>query len=103
MFSIEVVNLSTFAVTVSEVGFSIDGRGINKGRRLAVPRPIIIDGKPWPRRLEARESVSAYFHPGEVIGSGARIGSAYASTSCGEVEYGTSPALEQLRTAAEGR
>lgn len=99
MFGIEVVNLSNFAVTVTEVGFTLNGRTL-KRQRAAIPQPILIDGKPWPRRLEARESVSTYFDPREVIGSGRQIGRAYVQTSCGEVAFGTSPALEQLRDMA---
>ncbi len=71
MFSIEVVNLSNFALTISEAGFTIDNRMAQKGRRAAVVQPIVIDGKAWPRRLEAREAVSVYFHrPEEVVNIG---------------------------------
>jgi hypothetical protein len=103
MFSIEVVNLSTFALTISDVGFSIDDQGVDSGRRIAITAPIIIDGKPWPRRLEARESVSIYFDPGDIIRHGARIDAAYARTACGETKYGTSPAVKQLRAAIDNR
>jgi hypothetical protein len=102
MFSIEVVNLSSFPVTVADVGFSVDGRKINRGHRLAILQPILIDGKPWPRRLEAREAVSAYFDPSDIVERGEKIGKAYARTSCGAVAYGTSGALNQLRREARG-
>ncbi len=92
MFCIEVINLSTFPVTISEVGFSTR-RWINRGSRLVVVAPVIIDAKPWPRRLESRESVSAYFSPDDVLGQLKPISRAYAQTSCGEVAYGMSPAL----------
>jgi hypothetical protein len=95
MFAIEVLNLSNFELTVDEVGFTLNGNKLKKGRRAAIPRPIVIDGEPWPRRLKPRESVSLYFHrpdPSEPIGK------AYASTACGEVRYGDSPALWQLRS-----
>ncbi len=97
MFSIEVVNLSNFPLTVSEIGFSLNWRDVDKGLRAAVPQPVVIDGKPWPRRLEAREAVSLYFHLPTRDQNGRKIGKAYARTSCGEVCYGTSPALRQLR------
>lgn len=97
MFSIEVVNLSTFAVTITEVGFTVDGSTAKRKTRAGIPRPIIIDGQPWPRRLQQREAVSAFFHPGEAMRAGGRIGRAYAHTSCGEFAYGTSPALRELR------
>lgn len=95
MFSIEVINLSMFAVTVAEVGFTLDGRRIGRGKRAAVSMPIVLDGKEWPRRLEARQSVSLYF---ELPDEPQRISKAYARTSCGEVRYGDSPALRQIRT-----
>ncbi len=100
MFSIEVVNLSSFPLTISEVGFSLDWRDIDRGSRAAVTMPIVIDRKPWPRRLEAREAVSLYFDPPDPGRGGKMIGKAYAQTSCGEVCYGTSPALRQLRGTA---
>jgi hypothetical protein len=99
MFSIEVINLSAFPVTVFEVGFTIGRKGVDSGPRLAVPRPLIVDGQPWPRRLESRDSVSVYFDHKEVLGGGAPIGKAYARTSCGEACYGTGPALKDLRRA----
>ncbi len=95
MFSIEVVNLSTFAVTITEVGFTVDGRTTKK-TRAGIPQPLIIDGQPWPRRLQQREAVSAFFHPGEAMRAGGWIGRAYAHTSCGEFAYGTSPAFREL-------
>lgn len=99
MFGIEVINLSGFAVTVTDIGFTIGWRGTYKTERLPLIQPILIDRKPWPRRLESRDAVSVYFPPGEVVKHGIRIGKAYARTACGEVAYGTSPALKQLRDA----
>lgn len=97
MFCIEVVNLSGFAVTITDIGFTTGWRGIHAKRRLAVLQPIMIDGKPWPRRLESRESASFYFYPREVVRHGKKIRKAYARTACGEVAYGADPALKQLR------
>jgi len=95
-FGIEIVNLSGFAVTVTDVGFTYSWRGIKAGRQ-SIIQPILRDGKPWPRRLESRESVSTLFNPRELLVHSKRIRKAYASTACGEVAYGTSPALKQLR------
>lgn len=97
MFGIEVVNLSTFAVTIEEVGFTI-GRTIKTGRRMAIPQPIVIDGQPWPRRLETHAAVTAYLDPRQ-IERGEIVRRAYARTACGEARYGTSGALKQLRQA----
>lgn len=100
MFCIEVINLSTFPVTISEVGFTTR-HWIDRGDRLAVVGPLIIDGRPWPRRLETREAVSVYFSPSDVLSQRKPIGRVYARTSCDEVAYGTSPALKQLQRAAK--
>jgi hypothetical protein len=97
MFGIDVVNLSGFPVTVFEVGFTI-GRTVDAARRLTVFQPILVDGKPWPRRLEGRTSVSVFLDPNS-LPVGERIGRAYARTECGEARYGSSPALKQLRHA----
>jgi hypothetical protein len=100
-FSIEVINLSAFPVTITEVGFALK-KGIKKSRRFAVVQPIVIDGGPWPRRLEPRAAVTAYCDPSTLSGA-EPIGKAYAQTSCDEVAYGDSPALEQLRQQVRGR
>lgn len=96
MFSIEVVNLSSFPVTISEVGLTLGGNSLGQ-QRAAVTQPIMIDGGQWPRRLEAREAVSLYFDPSSMGRSGKAIGRAYARTACGEARYGTSGALRQFR------
>jgi hypothetical protein len=90
---IEVINLSAFPVTIREVGYSVAG---TKARK-AVPLPALTDNKAWPRRLEQRESVTAYvdFHD-----SADQIKKAYAITECGNVRYGTSPALEDFKRKA---
>lgn len=101
MFSIEVVNLSTFSVTVHEVGFALGGRKVGRRPRAAMPVPIVTDGKPWPRRLKPRETVSAYFDPSECFKHGEPLGLAYAKTVCGEIAHGDSPARQQLAEAVE--
>ena len=97
-FAIEVTNLSSFPVTVDEVGFEIDRRNIAKNPRASVAYPELYDGKPWPRRLEPRENVSVHLRLQDMeIHRGRKIGRAYAKTACDEVGYGGSPALTQLR------
>jgi hypothetical protein len=88
---IEVVNLSSFPVTVTEVGYTIPG----DAHRVACPNPVVIDSKPWPRRLEPRESVTAYIDLNRVKDT--RIGKAYAHTDCGVTRFGNSPALKQMK------
>lgn len=99
MFVIEVTNLSAFPVTVREVGFTIGSKRADNGSRAAVPVPIVPDGKPWPRRLEAREAVSLLVPVASLYGDGSILGRAYAHTACGEFRYGSSPALKQLSDA----
>jgi len=91
--AVEVVNLSAFAVTISEVGV---GRVV--GRRRVFVVPDLSDGKSWPVRLESREAVTAFLHleaARDVISTSAdRI--AYSQTDCGVVKYGTSPMFDKF-------
>ena len=92
-FCVEVINLSTFPVTVCEIGMLFH----NTDRRGAVLNPIVIDGKPFPRRLEPRTSFTVYLrHEAFQNEHGYRIKCAYAETDCGERVKGNSPALKQL-------
>lgn len=95
-FGIEVMNLSAFPVTLDEVGF-LYGRSLSSTpRRAMVMRPTVIDGGPWPRRLDARGSVFVYFASGELPG-GRPFWRAYGKTACGVLATGSSPAFRQLR------
>ena len=90
-FSIEVVNRSSFALIIIEVGVCFrhaQGRG-------AFISPVTVDGKTYPHKLEARDAVIFYVARPEAP-SGDRITRAYARTACGLTFYGTSPALKQL-------
>lgn len=101
-FSIEVTNLSTFPLTITEVGF-LYGRGKSLApARMVITQPMVVDGKGWPRRLEAREEVSVYFDLGS-IPTGEPFRRAYTKTACGEVATGDSPALKQLRDMVASR
>jgi len=97
---IEVVNLSAFPITVSQVGFLQRG----SKERLVLLRPILIDGGTFPRRLESRASVTVYFEPGtEQEESFTRVRCAFAQTDCGVLAKGTSSALKSLlRNARRG-
>ncbi len=90
-FCIEVTNLSEFAVTIDEAGVFYVGTN----QRGAYTQPIIIDGKPWPRRLEPRSSVTVYGHPPRPK-PGHPLKCAYARTECGVTRRGSSPAFKQL-------
>jgi hypothetical protein len=96
-FGIEVINLSAFAVTITEVGI-VFGNGRGKSPHRGAVVPYTIDQGAWPRRLEPRETVSVYFYPRELRrGYQGPLGKAYAKTACDEIVHGDSPALAQLR------
>lgn len=92
--SVEVVNLSKFAVIVDEVGL----RSWWRRNRIALPNPIVLDGGGWPRRLEPREGVTVSFDLTNLLGSALlpSVSDAYASTTCGVKCYGKSGALREL-------
>ena len=95
-FSIAVTNLSTFPVTVDNVGFLYEGTE-NKA--------VLVDyqldqGGTLPVRLEPRTSVSVYCGKPEPM-SGHPIKCAFATTACGITCTGSSPALRQVARAAE--
>lgn len=98
--SLEIINMSRFAVTIDEVGLKPSW---SQGR-LALAVPIITDGKPWPRKLEPRENVVVYFDVIQLLGL-ENIGSvsrAYATTTCGTTCYGSSGALRDFVRIARG-
>jgi len=99
MVSISVTNLSTFPLTVSEVGF-VGRRGARNGPRSMILHPEVIDGKSWPRRLEPRDALSLYFGIEQIATDPRLLAKAYAKTDCGIYAYGTSPVLSQLRDIA---
>jgi hypothetical protein len=86
---IEVTNLSSFPVTIDEVGYTLPSR-----RRATIIKPILLDSKGWPRRLEPRDSVTVY---GDVADIPRNIGKAFARTACGVTRFGNSPALDDLK------
>ena len=85
---IEVINLSNFPVTLTEVGFTLNTRNVERGVRAAIPTPKIFDGGTWPRRLGTREAISAYIDG--YTSKDENLGKAYAKTACGETRYSKS-------------
>lgn len=57
MGCIEVVNLSTFPISVEEIGFTLKGQS----KRLTVSKPETLDRQPFARTLEPRHAVTGYF------------------------------------------
>ena len=95
-FSIDVTNLSTFPVTIDNVGFLYEGTD-KKG--VLVDYQLNQDGT-LPVRLEPRSSVSVYCGRPEPMG-GHPIKCAFATTACGVTRTGSSPALRQVARGAE--
>ena len=96
MGCIEVINLSAFPVTVSEIGFTLSGT-VRKGQRAAITAPFTSDNQPFARRLESRKAISGYFEL-KTLPMGIR--KAYVVTDCGEIAYGVSGAMKNLRQKA---
>ena len=95
--SIEVINLSAFAVTVDEVGLEL----VTKERLINTPTTTTNHG-PLPVRLEPREALTVLCFP--ELKTDPRLGEvcvAYARCQCGTVRYGNSPALKQVVREAE--
>jgi len=90
--AIEVVNLSAFPVTISEIGFTIGrSRGALPKRTAAMHQ--MVDGPQFPVRLERHHSFNATF-----IADGLGrldVRRAYALTTSGVIVKGNSPALRQ--------
>ena len=90
--SIEFTNLSSFPITIQEVGLTVGKpRGHLPGRAMFPPNSLV--SGTLPMRIEAR-------HSGQVVGWLRELPDdgydhAYARTSGGEISYGTSPALLQ--------
>ena len=88
---IEVTNLSSFPLTIDEVGVFFH----RTDKRAAVISPVLMDNGPWPRRLEPRSSISIYSQLPEAR-EGRKMRCAYARTQCGRTAEGTSPAFKQI-------
>lgn len=88
---IEVTNLSSFPLTIEEVGVFFH----RTDKRAAVINPVLPDNGSWPRRLEPRSSISVYSQRPEAR-AGRKMRCAYARTQCGRTIEGTSPAFKQM-------
>jgi len=97
--SISVTNLSAFPVTISEVGFRMNGTT----DRIAILAPRISDGGTLPRRMDSRTTCSFQmelhgFNPAQFV----MIRCAYVETDCGVSVDADSPALQSLVKQARG-
>jgi hypothetical protein len=93
-FAIEAVNLSSFPVTIDNVGFEV----LKQDRRMVIVQPVLMDNGKWPRKLEQRESVTVYGLLHQILNDpdAPNIKNAFVETSCGAICRGTSGALRGL-------
>lgn len=98
-YCIEVLNLSTFPLTVTEIGVLLRG---TKARG-AVTNPILIDGGSWPRRLEPRSTVTGYLREDAFSREQHPIRCAYAKTDCDLIVQGRSGAMRQVANEVNAR
>ncbi|MFN8180125.1 MAG: hypothetical protein U0167_19505 [bacterium] len=97
---IDIVNRSTFPVTISGAGILL--KGTKDASAAFLVNPIMEDRGRLPRRLEPRESLSVYFSS-DVLDDHAMLAKArgvFARTACGHMGKGTSPYLRQLAKQA---
>jgi hypothetical protein len=90
---IDITNLSSFPVTISEVGLRYRG----SKKRGTLTSPILFDQGGFPRRLEPRSTFTVFFHPSSLVdGTLQNARTAYAETDCGEIVEGSSLILDKL-------
>lgn len=90
--SVEVTNLSSFPITIEEVGVTVGKPRGSLPRRAMIPPSNIVSGA-LPMRIEPRHSGTVVCWARELPNDG--YDHAYARTSGGEISFGTSPALVQ--------
>jgi hypothetical protein len=88
---IEVTNLSSFPVTIAEVGFFLKGKA---GRSVVIPDPLTF----LPKRLESRESIDVRATRSKGFPKNAK--KAFAKTQCDETRYGDSIVFKKHRKTA---
>jgi hypothetical protein len=89
-FGIEVINVSEFPITISDIGFLLtDNRRATLSTVLCLEQP-----EKLPVRLQPRTAYKKYFSI-DGIGLPKNVRCAYVQTQCGELVTGTSRALKQ--------
>ena len=91
---IEVTNLSTFPVTIAEVGFFLEGEGRRGDQCIIIPEPTSV----LPKRLESRESIDVRATRSAGFPKKAKRG--YATTQCDHTCNGDSLVLRKWRKMA---
>lgn len=92
--SIDVINLSTFPVTITEVG--VKRRWAS--HRTVFPGPFLTHEAKLPHRLEPRASMTAITdHIANMHEIGPSVNCAFAKTACGRIFYGYGPIFKEFR------
>lgn len=95
--SIEIVNLSAFPITLTELGFKL-----SRAKKIPMLDAASLDGKSLPRRLEAREAAVFLLNVQALSQArGLHLTKAYVRTACGRVKTGSSPAFRDIRDILE--
>ncbi|MCD8493180.1 MAG: MotA/TolQ/ExbB proton channel family protein [Geovibrio sp.] len=90
-FCIEVLNMSSFPITICEIGFLL------KNGKKALVSASNFSSVAIPAKLHSRESTTCYFRLVDLGFNPAFIKTAYARTSCDVMAEGTSEALKQIK------
>ncbi|TRD12195.1 hypothetical protein FGU71_10205 [Erythrobacter insulae] len=94
-YSIEVTNLSSFPLTINEVGFSLTPRWSSEIERLVL-LPDDQFGASLPKKIEPREQAD-FRMVGKIKGRSPKmIKSVYAKTACGNVFRTNSELVKQI-------
>lgn len=92
--SVEVLNLSTFPVTIDEVGMTT-----HSSARMVFAGAHTSKNESLPLRLESRQAITLYTKP-YLTSEFSRGNEVFAETVCGHRQVGSSIAVESLKTAA---
>lgn len=92
--TIEIRNLSKFAVTIDEAGFTLSG---TRHRCILIPDPLNL----LPKRLEPRTSIDVRATKSNGFPANAKC--AYATTQCGHTAYGVSKVFKAIRKGSPKR
>jgi hypothetical protein len=90
---IEIINLSTFPVSINQAGFMLE----KTTQRAVIPRPLTTQGAIYlPYKLPSREKITLYADYDNIMDDPILIKCAYCETECAILVKGKSKAIEQI-------
>lgn len=90
---IEIINLSIFPVSISQVGFILE-KAI---QRVAIIRPFTTQGSIYlPYKLPSREKITLYANYDSIMDNPVLIKCVYCETECAILTKGKSKVIEQI-------